>query len=73
MYFEGFDTELLRVHGEAYASALEQTMAAGRRSTAVALVRRWVGERLVDLGAALAADPGLGREPRTANAGQQGC
>lgn len=72
MYFEGFDTELLRVNGDAYARGLERTMAAGRRAQLVPAVRRWVGGRIIDMGAALAADPALRRRPQAANAGMQG-
>jgi hypothetical protein len=73
MYFEAFDPELLRVHGDAYARNLRETMAAGRRGTILAPARRWVGGRLVDLGAALAADPAMRAGARAAHAGQQGC
>ncbi len=73
VYFEAFSTELLRVNGEAYARDLERTMAAGRRGATLATSRRWIGERLVGLGAALAADPAVRQGPRAASAGEQGC
>jgi hypothetical protein len=72
MYFAGFDTELLRVNGDAYARGLERSMAAVRRGHLASDTRRWIGGRLISVGAALAADPGLARQPHAAKAGAQG-
>lgn len=62
MMLEAHDPELLNVHAQAYATALEMTMRASRRSQDGGWTRgarRWVGERLVRAGEALAAEPRL--------------
>ncbi len=73
MYFEAFDPVLLQVNGDAYVRALQETMAADRRMAAMAATRRWIGERLVQMGESLAADSSLRQAPNAAHAGQQGC
>ncbi len=71
MYFEAFDPELLRLHGDLLAAELRATMAAGARSAGVAAARRWLGARLVRAGEALATDASVQRVARSARAGQQ--
>lgn len=67
MMLEAHDPELLNVHAQAYATALEMTMRASRRTSSRGWsrgARRWIGERLVRAGEALAAEPRLSTRGR---------
>jgi hypothetical protein len=70
MYFDAFDPDLLRVHGDLLAADLRNTMAAGRRAAGVAVARRWLGERLVRAGESLASDASVHGVARSVQAGQ---